>query len=82
MGWRDRLADIITGGALTEARERLKWAERDVDHAWDRAELTASHLLRLRAEDATDRLSRIAAMETPNANATVRRMARIARGEE
>jgi len=28
-----------------------------------------------------ERLDRIAACETPNANATVRRMARIARGE-
>ena len=32
--------------------------------------------------DAQDRLDRIAAQETPNANATVRRMARIARGDE
>ncbi len=29
-----------------------------------------------------DRLSRIASLETPKANATVKRMARIARGEE
>ena len=33
-------------------------------------------------DEANARLDRIAAQETPNANATVRRMARIARGEE
>lgn len=69
MTFREKLADLISGGALTEARNSaLRQAEmREGAHNdW---------IILYR------RLSRIAAQETPNANATVKRMARIARGE-
>lgn len=62
----ERIADRISGG-----RYRLyKW-----------------HSLRLMSiveelDDANERLDRIAVQETPKANGTVKRMARIARGEE
>jgi hypothetical protein len=77
MGWRDRLADWMTGGKLTEAQRQLADA-RELAEIWcnravDNGQVGMKYL---------DRLSRIAAMETPNANATVRRMARIARNEE
>lgn len=74
MTLRERTADWISGGALTRAKHdaREGWAEAykhmvDADVAHER-----SYGLR-------DALNRIAACETPNANGTVRRMARIAR---
>jgi len=66
MTLRERIADWISGG-----RYRLyKW-----------------HSLRLMSiveelDDANERLDRIAVQETSKANGTVKRMARIARGEE
>ena len=66
---RERIADWISGGALTSARN---------------AHHLAIKIQKLAKEDraaALDRLDRIAAQETSGANATVRRMARIARGE-
>jgi len=67
MTLRERIADWISGGALSEARKNeddFQW----VDDGFIIADLQS-------------RLDRIAAQETTNANATVRRMARIARGE-
>ncbi len=85
---RERIADWLTGGALTRARG-------DVDYVLDR--LSQEKAKARRAEDGcaileydnrngwanSDRFSEalrtIAACETPKANATVKRMARIAR---
>lgn len=76
MNLRERIADLISGGALTwmkfdiELREenRVMWRDR----SFDRNRTIGKMAVALRA---------IADCETPNANATVRRMARIARGE-
>ena len=73
MTLRERIADWISGGALTEARNHVLYEAGWRDRACD----AVDNLVRAR-----HRLGRIAAQETPNANATVRRMARIARGEE
>lgn len=77
MTMRERLADWISGGALSRARTHsretlesgLRWMEEAKSHEYVSVSLQA-------------RLDRIAAMETPGANATVRRMARVARGEK
>jgi hypothetical protein len=84
MTFRDRLADWITGGALTEAREQIRQAEQDLRYSKNRGDDLLRTLMvhHTKANARKDLLDRIAAMETPNANATVRRMARIARGEE
>jgi hypothetical protein len=71
---RERIADWISGGALTwmkldiELREenRVMWRDR----SFDRNRMIGKMAVALRA---------IADCETPSANATVRRMARIAR---
>lgn len=70
MTLRERIADWISGGALTQARRTLS-VSRDI--AYDYA---VSHG-KLRC-----RLDHIASLETPKASHTVKRMARIARGEE
>jgi len=83
MTLREKIADLISGGALTRARHdaRQGWADgycHRISYEWcrdqykDKARM--AHILQ-------ERLNRIAACETPNANGTVRRMARIARGE-
>ena len=59
----ERLADWLSGGALTRARWVALRGENFAEKLWK----------------AEDTLRAIAAMETPGANATVRRMARIAR---
>lgn len=70
MTLRERIADWISGGALTRARENIGVAQ-DIARGFavSRGELKL-------------RLSRIASLETPKASHTVKRMARIARGEE
>ena len=84
MTFRERIADWISGGALSSARTAhdmalgiQKAAKHDGAVALDRLDLTTSKLTAARA-----RLRRIAAEEKPTSNATVKRMARIARGEE
>ena len=74
MTFRERLADWITGGALTRAR--LLGAEISAQReSWrDMAYMCAERLSGNR-----ERFEAIAAMETPTANATVRRMAKVAR---
>jgi hypothetical protein len=67
MTFRERLADWISGGALTRARDDVEWLDRKRKQWADRA------IVR------DDALRRIAAEEKPTSNATVRRMARIAR---
>jgi hypothetical protein len=67
MTFREQIADWISGGALTRLRFiEGGWQQRA---SWAMIETA-------RAESA---LARIAAMETPGANATVRRMAQEAR---
>lgn len=81
MTLRERIADWISGGELTRAKHdaREGWAEgyryrveaelcKDGHDEWYGTALLLQ-----------DQLNRIAACETTNANATVRRMARIAR---
>ena len=66
MTWRERLADWISGGALSDAWAETRLHEKLWDEASDREYLC------------TKALRDIAAMETPNANATVKRMVRRA----
>ena len=70
MTLRERIADWISGGALTLARSDFKAMEHALKMAWESN------------RERQEQLRRIAAQETPGANATVRRMARIARGKE
>ena len=67
MTFRDRIADWISGGALSyEANRANQWKDAATAQATD----AWNFGLALRA---------IAAMETPGANATVKRMAKTAR---
>lgn len=67
MTFRERIADWISGGNYFEA---LRLAGKMA------VEMVAKHNLAVKRGDA---LNSIAACETPSANATVRKMARIAR---
>ena len=67
MNWRERLADWISGGLVTLWRNNRNFEATD-KYYW--IELASKRRDALRA---------IAAMETPGANATVKRMARAAR---
>lgn len=85
MNIRERIADWITGGALTLALEELSHAKNDrtealqsmyrVQHEFGQQTERVARAMHIR----TDALRRIAAEERPTSNATVRRMARIAR---
>jgi hypothetical protein len=75
-GFRYWLADLISGGELTRF-ERLARHNGQNGDIWFRDAMQAGERLNI----ADCRLSRIAALETPYANATVRKMAKIARGE-
>lgn len=81
MTFRDKLADWISGGALTRAREWSEYeaglarlAERRANEWSDMAALQAGRAAVFRRI-----LGTIAAEEKPTSNATVRRMARMAR---
>lgn len=88
MTLRERLADWLTGGALTEARAehpmnvaamydlrvRIAAERRRADGNMSELILSQQRYMATR-----DILRRIAACETPGANATVRRMAKMAR---
>ena len=67
MTLRERIADWISGGALTRMERMMQ------------AALDASFNAHLDVRKADCALHRIAACETEKANATVRRMAKIAR---
>lgn len=92
MTLRERIADWISGGALTQARqettvlfaalERRKEREMQASLSFKGRETRKSDHYRQLASDLKKRLARIARQETKGANATVKRMARIARGEE
>lgn len=88
MTLRERLADWLTGGALTRARDGF-WEQKRLVIQYraesefyrrmhDRAAM-ASNKAGVPLMAAKDTLRRIAACETPGANATVRRMAKMAR---
>ena len=77
MTLRERIADWISGGAVSEARKKQQ--------AYSRGAATLCNLFETASDERgyyKARLDRIKAQETPGANATVRRMARIARGEK
>ena len=72
----ERAAKMELARQLAEAVKRA-----DASYArWQDAELDLCVVTGLRTQE-RNRLSRIAAQETPGANATVKRMVRIARGE-
>ena len=74
MNWREKLADWISGGQLRKARWLQAQAQDNLKFYVD--------IARMSAEASRDRhiaLTKIAALETPCANATVRKMAAIAR---
>ena len=79
MTLRERIADWISGGALTRAKHDARDARAEaygymVKFKFSEAQAREqSH----RAYLMQERLNRIAACETPNANATVTRMASI-----
>ena len=88
MTYRERLADLICGGALTRARDKLADAAGVIRHAArvaERAEDRASEYLAWGNERHADwlkahaALRAIIAQERPTSNATVKRCARIAR---
>jgi hypothetical protein len=74
MTLRERLADWISGGALTRAR-------KDAQRHFDDAEYWISESMEedVKFGEMLAALRAIIAQETPSANATVRRMVRIAR---
>lgn len=81
MTFREKLADWISGGALSQAKYwradahyyRGLWLH-ELGRGNDGMKAAACKMSVLQ-----ERLHRIAAMETPGANATVRRMAKAAR---
>lgn len=81
MTFRERLADWISGGAVSFWQQAAIDADRQFDSVHQDYMLEyQSHTVTADQRDwFAIALSRIAACETPNANATVRRMARIAR---
>lgn len=74
MNWRERLANLISGGALTRYRDAWLTAEYGIEQATDAYQAADKEAARYKAA-----LERIAAMETPGANGTVKKMARAAR---
>lgn len=78
---RHKLADWISGGELTRLWARVDFLRQRNNQVWDRWSEKYTKLDAARAElRAKDKaLRQIIAQETPTANATVRRMARIAR---
>jgi len=81
MTFREKIADWISGGGLKKARDsRDGWKILYKDKRWDFESCRdASDRGWVEANKAHNVLRDIAAQETPGANATVKRMARIAR---
>lgn len=76
MTLREKISDWISGGELTRARDDTKKMKNEAIFWREEAyALMVKHTKNSLAKS----LQRIAACETPSANATVRRMARIAR---
>jgi len=105
MNWRTRLADWISGGEITKAREKTAWwrdhmvgeiygpmvdekngeiirIQQNNRALHDNIEKLVTSGAEIFGEVLTlkERMNEIAAMETPSANATVRKMASKARG--
>lgn len=74
MNRRERVADWISGGALTEARLKASAAMGRMADGNGRANSMEFTIYRL-----TRTLERIAAMETPGAAPAAKRMAKVAR---
>ena len=78
---REKLADWISGGALTMARYEREKIRDELARCSD--ELTSAWHVLANRDEVSERLRndmrQIASLETPSANATVRKMARIAR---
>ena len=74
MTFRERLADWISGGALTFHKNG--WARSSALYSEAMADVRGYKEI---SADMVNALHRIAAEEKPTSNATVRRMARIAR---
>jgi hypothetical protein len=92
MTYRERLADLLTGGALTRAREDAARAEEHTLNGYYGLRTAHADLERRNANllkwgnerhadwlKASDALRAIIAQERPTSNATVKRCARIAR---
>lgn len=73
MTWRERLADWISGGALTRARNHCVIITAEGSAYVSKGTIAADNAKLQQA------LRDIAAMETAGANGTVKRMARLAR---
>ena len=71
---REKLADWISGGALTDETNARISTEKHLKRSQDLLYTEVAE-----NEDLRVVLRRIADLETPHANATVRKMARIAR---
>ena len=71
---REKMADWISGGALTDELNARISTEKHLKRSQDLLYTEVSENEDLRAP-----LRQIASLETPKANATVRKMARIAR---
>jgi hypothetical protein len=72
--FRYKLANWISGGRITFWQDQytIQYIRAETAEAQAREQSHRAYVLQ-------ERLNRIAAMETPNANATVRRMAKLAR---
>ena len=81
MNWRERLADWISGGAVSNLRDELLWMKdwRDFWADQYQSSLDRTDAISRSNNRMDDALRAIAAMETPGANGTVKRMARAAR---
>lgn len=78
---REKIADWITGGLLTNEREaasrwRREYLQAKADYVSSCSQSDKGWHV---AHKAFETLRQIAAQETPGANATVKRMARMAR---
>ena len=78
MNWRERIADWISGGKLTQVNDDLFAAGCERDE-WHKLALSENVRRYQEGRKLCASLRDIAAMETPGANATVKRMAARAR---
>ena len=81
MTMRERLADWISGGALTRAMERGNAAihAAKLNNAAANDAIKSNRILIATGTRQATALRAVIGMETPGANATVRRMAQVAR---
>lgn len=81
--WRDHMVGEVYGQMVDEKNLELVRLHKSNKSLHDNIEklMTCGAEILGREIEANQRLSRIAALETSHANATVRKMAKIARGE-